>query len=294
MQRVPGLLVLFLLSLLSACATGGPTSAPLPSFGLGDTYQFDDGSSRRVAATRGEAVAWDLNGRERLVTHRDILLPPSAESTAGVTLHRRLSGPGLFPLWPGKRVDFTAIAERIPHGRGKPQLAREEWHCTVGGSVPVSTSAGSFETIRVDCLSRSASEPSAEHTYFYAPSIGYYVRREDRIAGAAVHVTTLRRFTTGNPMLTDSALRRRVRSIQLALERDVSGRPVRWRDPASNASGSVDPVLTVRSPQLGWCRAFREQVRASGREYDMQGTACREPGGVWQVQEVTPLAVAAR
>lgn len=288
-RLLPALLVPFL---LAACA--GQNAAPLPVFALGDSYRFDDGFTRSVAATSDSAVLWHGDGHKALLTSRDVLLPPLTETEPQLTIRRMIDGPDLFPLTPGKRVALQATTERLPHHHGRARVLHETMDCVVGGSLPVDTRAGSFSTVRVDCAVTSAQGDTTERTYFYAPAIGYFVRMEQRDGNGPPHIATLTGYTMGNPALAESAFRRRTRAIQYALERHVSGAPVPWRDPDTGARGDVEPILTVRSQLRGWCREFREHMQTAGRDYHLRGTACRDQSGTWQVQEVTPYRLASR
>ena len=48
--------------------------AVLPTYGLGDSYQFSDGSNASVAAVDGDVVRWRDND-STFVTSRDVLAP---------------------------------------------------------------------------------------------------------------------------------------------------------------------------------------------------------------------------
>lgn len=294
MRGVRVLLAILWLFTLEACVAGGDQPmAPLPAFGEGDAYRFDDGATHQVERASGDTVAWRDSGHLSSVTSRDVLLPPLEEVVGNVQVRRRFTTrPDLFPLRPGRQVAFSAMTERTRHG-APPQFIREDWSCVVGDTVALRSRAGTFDTIRVDCGMRGAAGgPTLARTFFYAPSIGFYVRREDRAANGTTHVMTLTAFTVGNPPLSNGALTQRVRAISRALERQVSGTPVTWYDGNSGARGSVEPVLTVRAAGNQWCREFQETLRTAGRDYDLLGTACREPSGIWQVQQVTPNQIA--
>jgi hypothetical protein len=298
MRRIPVVLALSLTAMLGACGRGNraeivPEIVPLPGYGMGDSYAFDDGTVRTVEAVSGDRVLWRGGHGDTLVTTRDVLLPPLAETRPSLTVRRQLTTPGLFPLIPGKQVAFVISTEWRRH-RGPPVVTPEAEACNVGGRVPLTTSAGSFETIRVDCTVQRQGQPSLTQTYYYAPSIGYFVRRDDRIGAGAARSADLRSYSIGNPPLSDTAALRRSQTILRALEHDVSGSRAAWQDPAGGAAGDVEPVLTEHSPTLGWCREFREQMHVGARQYDLLGTACRDPDGGWLARIVTPFSTAAR
>ena len=268
MRCLRALLALCLTVLLGACAGGGPSTAPLPSYGLGDSYHFNDGTSRSVKASSGDTVFWRLGKRGSLTTTRDVMLPALLERTPDMVVRNRLdSTPELFPLVPGKQIAFNTVTARRSRTHGDARRTLQHWRCKVGDTEAVDTPAGRFHTIRVACtIWQTGSAQVLHRTYLYAPSIGFYVRREDRAGDGPAHRLELTGFSIGNPALADSALRRRIEAIQHALEHDVSGDPVSWRDPVSDASGSVDPQLTLQSRRYGWCRLFHEQMKVAERQ----------------------------
>jgi hypothetical protein len=165
--------------------------------------------------------------------------------------------------------------------------SQEAWQCQVGDTQRTRVAAGSFDTVQVDCAVRQMPGGQYEQrTFFYAPSIGYYVRRIDRVGDAPPRNVELTAWTDGNPPLPDSALQQRVSAIQRALESQPSGATIRWQDAATHSAGSVEPVRTARADDGRWCRDFQEQVAAFGRRYALMGEACRETAGGWQVENV--------
>jgi hypothetical protein len=127
-----------------------------------------------------------------------------------------------------------------------------------------------------------------QRSFYYAPEIGFYVRRDERTGANPAQQVELIDYTTAEPALPDSALRLRVARIQQALEHDLSGDTVSWNDPATGDNGDVLPLRTVRSRQYGWCRDFAEHIRAAGRAYSLQGTGCRNAAGIWDIVELGP------
>lgn len=86
-----------------------------------------------------------------------------------------------------------------------------------------------------------------------------------------------------NPAIaaSDKALVERKR--QTALEKSVSGTPVRWENPTTGASGSVTPVRTWKKANGTFCRSYREKIRlASGEVLSNKATACRTANAFWK------------
>jgi len=291
MRCLAALLALVAPLLLSACGGGGPADpVPPPRYGIGDTYGFDDGSVRSVVGTEGDAVFWRDNGAD-ITTTRDILLPPTEAGARGHTIRQQIAGMPLFPLLPGKQANFV-VTPLLPATKGAVP-AREFGTCEAGGRGRTDTPAGAFETIRVDCTLRRTDTPEALHrTYFYAPAIGYFVRRDDRVGDGPTRSIRLVHYAAGAPPLPNAALLSRTHAIQSALEWHVSQTTIAWSDPSGNASGTIEPLLTVHSPRQGWCREFRERIQIASRHYDLLGTACRAQAGTWLVREITPYRAA--
>jgi len=72
------------------------------------------------------------------------------------------------------------------------------------------------------------------------------------------------------------------KNLQQALEKSLSGNPVRWQNPESGASGSVTPLRTWKTAKGTYCRAYVERFRfASGKSLSREGVACRSANAVW-------------
>jgi hypothetical protein len=265
----------------------------LPTYGLGDSYRFSDGSSETVVSVVQDTVRW--RGRDgTYVTARDVLLPRLAWAEGGTTGERRFPlGPvELFPLEAGKGIKFTAV--RTVRGSGERQAvtAQEDWRCNVAGAINVTTRAGSFDTWRVECSMREspplAGNGAIRRTFYYAPAIGYYVRTEEQVGNQRPRVAELTSFTSSDPVLPDSALRRRSTEIQRVLESELSGTEATWTDARSGTVGNLELLDTRHSERYGWCRDFSEQIRYAGRIYRLHGIGCRDPAKTWQLVMLAP------
>ena len=70
---------------------------------------------------------------------------------------------------------------------------------------------------------------------------------------------------------------------QAALERNLSGRSLRWENRARGVAGTVTPIRTYRTRDGIYCREFLETVRREAADSRVQRTACRDQDGVWRV-----------
>jgi hypothetical protein len=295
--RLAGLITLFVT--LTGCGAYRPVDIPslppaaLPTYGLGDSYQFSDGSDDRVIAVDGDVVRWRDNGG-MFMTSRDVLAPRLTWADSGTLGARRIDGDPslLFPLEPAKSVQFTATRNVHPRVGGQQVTVQEDWGCNVIGAARVTTGAGDFDTWRVDCMMRETPAVTGsgliQRSFYYAPDIGFYVRTDEAVGDAPFQITQLTGYTSSDPVLADSALRQRSYALQRALETQLSGSQAKWADADTGAAGIVTLVDTKHSAQYGWCRDFAERIQSSGRAYSLHGTGCRDPAKIWDIVAMAP------
>ena len=285
---------LALLAILNGCGsqqTARSTSlpaAPLPTYGLGNSYQFSDGSSNSVTAVEDDVIRWRGNDGSTYSTSRDVLLPRLAWTNGSERGDRRINGDPtqLFPLEAGKEVGFTATRNVRRSPRGRPVTVQEDWACGVFDPARVATKAGVFDTWRVTCTMRETpavtSNGLIRRNFYYAPDIGFYVRMEEGFGDGPLQSADLSGYTSSDPIMASSALRQRSIQLQKALESEVSGNQARWTDPATGADGVVSLLDTRRSEQYGWCRDFAEHIRWSGASTPCTARAAATPG-IWDI-----------
>src|SRR5437764_13227341 len=75
--------------------------------------------------------------------------------------------------------------------------------------------------------------------------------------------------------LEDGDLARMTPVLQRTLETAPSGETGRWRNDATNRSGSVRPLRTFRTTSGYFCRDFQESIAANGADEPQIRTACR-------------------
>ncbi len=61
-----------------------------------------------------------------------------------------------------------------------------------------------------------------------------------------------------------------------------------WENPRSGARGTITPLATSYRVEGGLCRDFLASYVAAGEETWMQGEACREGDGPWEVRRLKP------
>lgn len=259
--------------------------APLPHVAVGDTFEFDDGRVERVTALSGGQVQWQGLDRFTYRTFSDVLAPRLAWSDGATRGERRFvtSSPSLFPLSVGRTATFNTERRVIDGGTSVTTTVAEAWHCRADGTARITTRAGTFDTFRVDCtLTTEPTTTSLTRSFYYAPAINYFVRRDDSMSNGAATSMTLTTFTTAEPALPADAERLRSAAVQSALERAPSGQALPWGDPARGASGTVTPDRTIRSARRGWCRGYVEAIEANAQRYRFERLACRADNGIWR------------
>lgn len=120
-----------------------------------------------------------LHSMDLVEVGRDAPRTESEEGPVDLPLLRLLPGdPWLyFPMWTGKEW----VAEFASHAPGRePIMLRVEYHCDAREMV--TTPAGTFSCLRIwraAGLAREGSELRRTSLYWYAPELGFVVRRLD-------------------------------------------------------------------------------------------------------------------
>ena len=71
---------------------------------------------------------------------------------------------------------------------------------------------------------------------------------------------------------------------QEALETGRSGTVFTWRTPDDGANGSFIPRPAFQDASGRICRGFDQTVTIGGQVQQVQGTACRQPDGWWELR----------
>lgn len=261
-------------------------AAQLPALTAGTSYSFDDGRTERIVEVSSGLVRWQGADDFTFTTTTNVLLPRTAWHDGQLHGERMMAvaPAALFPLSRGNSVSFTAQRHTTDSRTGAMTGLSEAWQCRVDDTERVAIQIGTFDTFRVVCSLNTGTEPQGTlRTFYYAPAIGYYVRRVDRIGGDQVQTITLTQYRTPEPRLPTQAEHIRASTVQSTLETYRSGEMAAWRDEASGSSGVVQPVGTDRSARRGWCRRYEESIEANQQRYHFERIACRARNGGWQV-----------
>lgn len=75
------------------------------------------------------------------------------------------------------------------------------------------------------------------------------------------------------------------RTAQNALEFNRNWEVSVWRNPETDAEGTVTPIRTYESASAKWCREFEAAVTVDDDQELATGHACRERDGTWRIIE---------
>lgn len=84
-------------------------------------------------------------------------------------------------------------------------------------------------------------------------------------------------------LLTTDDRARAQRAAVTAFESTPSGQTTIWRNPENGHWGTLTPSRTFRDASGRYCRDYRQTVTIGGQEHQGNGSACREPDGIWRI-----------
>jgi hypothetical protein len=268
--------------------SGGPAlpPAPLPEYGVGDAFAFDNNRVHTVAAIDGATINWDAGADFRYATLRNFALPRLSWSwqrndgtTSSGTAKSDVPPEALWPLKVGNRTAYSS-SDTYRDGDGKPSSHLQWWKCWVAGTETVEVPAGRFDTFEIVCDRQYDGNWAQRSRWYYAPAAGHYVRRILDFPGADSQKMDLVAYGPRPLSLPAAANRLRAETVQRTLEKTASGQTVKAS--AGGYTVAVTPLRTVRTPAGVFCRDYRQEITARSRTSRQQGSACRDDKGFWQ------------
>ncbi len=266
----------------------GPKLAPaaLPRYTVGEAFSFSDGRRETVYGVEGESVTWRTNTGSTTTRYHNFLIPPLAWETP-----RRRSDAVtdasphlLWPLKVGKNEGFEfRHAVESKAGRSRWEWARS-WQCSVDQTELVKVIAGTFETYRIQCnrYGLENGEWRQTRTYYYAPTVGHYVLREDRYPSRPSHRIELVSAGFNSTALARVDQLSLNAVLQETLNQKGDGDQTVWRSGNGRIKVTLTPVRTYRSPTGITCREYTsfydlgDKVRTNSRR------VCPDADGVWR------------
>lgn len=158
--------------------------APRPVLVAGDTFVYEGKRVRQVASVANGSVRWRDLERDLYRTSPDFFVPTLHQRRSDRTVTRQVLGDpsALWPLAPGRRVEFIVDTVTVHDDGRRDGPSRRFWRCRVPGAREAETPAGTFDAYRVVCQSaRSpAGSPVVVVSWDFAPRVGHVVAREWR------------------------------------------------------------------------------------------------------------------
>lgn len=280
----------------------GPKLEPasLPRFGSGDAFVFDSGRGVFVEKSINDDVTWNGGGSDYVYTGTSNFTLPNASWHYKDKDGLRHSGTaviegdanGLWPLRVGKQSRLSIHSETASLTGDAPHKYDQWLKCHVPRTETVKTPAGTFDTYVIEC-SRFINQWWIQTTkWWYAPKIGFYVKRDRSWRGGKRQSEKLEVFGPAPHELPKATRTRLNKTVQAALENNLSGKAKvsRGKDGTdSETIITITPTRTVRTDQGKWCRTYRQKLSVRDRSSVQIQTACRTENG-W----VTESTVASR
>jgi len=269
----------------------GPELAPatLPDFGIGDAFVFDSGRAIYVEKISGDNFVWNGGGDYRFETSADFT-GPNLEWSYTDKEDRKRSGTttikeGSQSLWPleyDKMVRVSTKSENIDPDTGKVNSYDQWLTCKVPATERIEVPAGTFDTYVIEC-SRYYKQWWMQTTkWWYAPEIGFYVKRDRSWNSGTDHSEELLTYGPAPTKIAKNAQEQLAKTVQTALENNNSG------DAEKTHAGSIEivvtPIKTVQTDKGIWCRTYRQELTARKRTSQQVKSACRTETG-WVIED---------
>ncbi|MGD9327069.1 MAG: hypothetical protein PVH85_31875 [Desulfobacterales bacterium] len=296
------LLLFQLLILPTGCSTALKTdgvhddSVALPSYELGTTYVYSDGSWETVADISPQLVTWH-NHRGNVYQRFPDFTYRSAKWKTRKRYGKRQFVPRsdlLFKkktsLWPLKVGNVSGISEMVTSNNpGEPPKSyRVNWSCEVIGTERIAVMAGQFDTWKIVCKrynnSKNPSKAKVKETriWNYAPEVEHFVVTERHYAGRkAARRLELLAVLPPLSRLPDVTRQQMNSAFQMALELKKSGETAAWSIPDTSWSGQITPTDTFKLADGRYSRRYIQKLNHPDGQRIYHGLAVRDSKGVW-------------
>ena len=268
---------------------------PAPRYLPGTRYLYANGEVQEVVAVDGEEVRWRSDDGESAIRNRNFMLPPLAWSDGEISYHSTVdrTPDALWQKSADGNAVFTVITKRRDGGGPESVIeSRTQWSCRLAAAERITVIAGSFDTFKMICDRLAADgTPDLERSWSYAPALGHFVRRHDRILNgqdgltdssvaseAPLELVAIQPAYLDWPPAARGGLDR---AMQHVLEELPDGETLDWR--SSAVPGEIALTAGTRLALEGrtHCRRL-EQTWANGdTTWRFPRLACRAGDGSW-------------
>ncbi len=157
-----------------------------PLYTLGDAFVWSSGHVDRVVRVGADNVVWRSTDGTGRTAHRNFAAPALEWQTESAEGSSKF---GINPLeaWPletGAEIEFEVLSTRRELNQESVREEAETWRCERGQDRMIDVPAGRFATHVVTCTRTPAPNGSWKtRTWYYAPAVRHYVRRDSFDAG---------------------------------------------------------------------------------------------------------------
>ena len=307
------LTLLLAVSLLTGCVANhsGTTSDqsatkgaayPLPTYQVGTTYVWADGSWDRVVAVSANEVEWQNHRGHTKTVLRDFTFRPVRWQTSTREGSRKFReaqfyfGSKPFSLWPlslGNEASYYEDNNWQKAGE-PPRSYTAYWNCRVEKNVKVSVPAGKFDGIKVHCGRYSASNrsvasnPREYRTWYYVPEISHWVAYERDYFGENKRFNR-KRLTAILPGLDRFPIpateKKRLENFyQQALSDNQDGQSGKYRVRGGGVEMEITPLQSFTIEDVVPCRQYKQSLNVAGVVEPYFGIACRRENSDWRAE----------
>lgn len=264
-------------------------TASLPDFGIGDAFVYDSGRAIYVRDIEGDRIEWNGGGDYVFETTADFTGPnldwsytdkDDQKRTGTATIKERSES--IWPLEVDKMVRLSTRSESTAPDTGETNTYEQWLTCKVPATETVTVPAGTFDSFVVECSRYYKQWWMQTTTWWYAPEVGFYVKRERKWNSGQDQSEELTTFGPAPAKIPERDRQSLSKTVQAALENNNSGET----QTASLATLeiAVTPLKTVQTEQGVWCRTYRQELTARNRTSQQIKSACRTDDG-WVLED---------
>jgi hypothetical protein len=281
---------------LSGCQTGKSvlktqnqglqlSEAVLPTYMVGEYFNFDDGSSRMVAAVSGEWVTWQYNTGTVSKGYRNFIIPALTWTSAHRYSEGKTTAPAdlLWPLAVGKKGTYDFQQTISKHDGTESNELSRSWSCAVEGTERVSVPAGTFDTYVIACnrYSSTSHKWRASRKLYYAPDLGHYVMKQDRHRSRPDKKRQLVSYGFRSIVLPEKDQIKLNRTLQKALSNNADGIASTWTSSTGEVTAMLIPISSYKVTNGEACREYHSVYNVRGRIRKNVRVVCKQSNGLW-------------
>ena len=275
-------------------------NSELPTYSIGTTYVYSNGSWERIAEIHPSYLIWENERGDQFLSSPDFTYRPARWESKNMKGYRSYSPTeylysstrtSIWPLMLGNRVNFDEKSKWGVPGVYEKH-ADATWKCSVDSTQRVSVPAGSFDTYKITCSRYSkvtrAQRPRLweDKIFYYAPVVGHWVLLEQDFFGARPKVR--KELVAVFPSLTALGIDKTTaigikEHFQQTLGTARSGEMERWTDSSQNISFTMTPLATYRLAGGTPCRQYEQRLDLGWQSKNYYGIACRGESGLWAI-----------